>query len=53
MGCCTPFSLVEVTDISEVLAACIAQMMEAASTSEMPVNSTRLHGADDSHLFYF
>jgi hypothetical protein len=43
-----PCSLVEVTNISEMLASSvikvIALMMEASSASEMLVTSTRIHG---------
>jgi hypothetical protein len=52
-----PCSLVEVTEISEVLTASInreiAVMMEAVSTSETSVNfyqSTRPNTPEDSHL---
>jgi hypothetical protein len=49
-----PCSLVEVTNVSEVLAASItALMMEAARTSETLVNvyqTTRRYNPEDSHL---
>jgi hypothetical protein len=41
------------TDVSEILVASIAQMMEAASTSETSVNfyqNTWRNNAEDSHL---
>jgi hypothetical protein len=49
-----PRSLVDFTDISEVLAASITLMMVAASTSETSVNSyqTKQHNnPEDSHLY--
>jgi hypothetical protein len=48
-----PCSLVEVTDVSKVLAAIIALMMEKTSTSETSVNfyqSTRRNNPEESHL---
>jgi hypothetical protein len=49
-----PCSLVEVTDVSEVLAASIIRvMMEAASTSELSVNcyqTTWRYNPEDNHL---
>jgi hypothetical protein len=50
-----PCSLVEFTDVSEVLAASIirAIMMEAVSTSQTSVNfyqTTRRNNPEDSHL---
>jgi hypothetical protein len=48
-----PCSLVEVTDVSEVLAASIIRVMEAASTSENSVNfyqTTRHNIPEDCHL---
>jgi hypothetical protein len=54
-----PCNLVEVTDVSEVLAASIIRaiitlMMEAASTSEMSVNlqqTIQSYNPNDSHLY--
>jgi hypothetical protein len=46
-------SLIEVTQVLEVLAASIIKAMEAARTSEMLVNfyqTTRCYNPEDSHL---
>jgi hypothetical protein len=48
-----PCSVVKFTDVSEVLAATIIRMMQAASTSETSVNfyqTTRCYNPEDSHL---
>jgi hypothetical protein len=49
-----PYSLIEVYEVSEVLAASIIRaMMEAGSTSETSVNfyqTTRRNNPQDSHL---
>jgi hypothetical protein len=48
-----PCSLIEVTDVSEVLAASIALMIQEKIASEMSANfyqTTRRNNPEDSHL---